>query len=132
MSLRFALYGLALLPAAVYSAPALDIDGLSPDVAACTDFDRHVNGKWQASAPMPADKGRIGSFDGLRDTSHHIVEDACRSRSPPSQLDTPPVNGCQRYYASGHGLASIESAVRRWAAVSQIDSLNDRAQLPGC
>ena len=57
------------MPLAVHSAPVLDIVGLSDDVAACTDFDRYVNGKWHATVPMPADKGRIGSFDSLRDDS---------------------------------------------------------------
>ena len=58
------LLGLLWLPIASWSAPALDIDGLSPSVAPCTDFDRFVNGKWESSAVMPAHKARIGSFDG--------------------------------------------------------------------
>ncbi|MEO8187164.1 MAG: M13 family metallopeptidase, partial [Burkholderiaceae bacterium] len=133
MSLRFALCGLALLPAAVCSAPALDIDGLSPDVAACTDFDRHVNEKWQASARMPAHKGRIGSFEDLRDTSRRIVEDAlAEAARQPGQLDTPGKRLAADYYVSGMDLPSIEKRglTSLTPLLSQIDALNDRAQLP--
>ena len=133
MSLRLVLCGLALLPAVVSSAPALDIDGLSPDVAACADFDQYVNGKWQASAPMPADKARIGSFDGLRDESRRIVEVAlAEAARQPDQLDTPGKRLAADYYASGMDLAAIEKRglTSLTPLLSQIDALNDRAQLP--
>ena len=133
MLLRSAFCALIMLPTAVFSAPALDIDGLSLNVAACTDFDRYVNGTWQASAPMPADKARIGSFDGLRDESRRIVEDAlAEAVRQPGRLDTPGKRLAADYYASGMDLAAIEKRGLTSLAplLSQIDALNDRAQLP--
>jgi predicted metalloendopeptidase len=137
MSLRFVFCCLALLPAAASPAPALapvlDIAGLSPEVAACTDFDGHVNGKWQQSAAMPAHKARIGSFDDLRDESRRIVEDALiEAVRQPDRLDTPGKRVAAEYYASGMDLTSIEkrgltSLAPLW---SHIDALNDRSQLP--
>ena len=42
------------------------------------DFYKYVNGKWLATATMPADKARYGSFDALRDKSdadvHALLE----------------------------------------------------------
>ena len=122
-----------MLPAGVFSAPALDIGGLSVEVAACTDFDQYVNGKWQASASMPADKARIGSFDELRDDSRRIVEDAlAEAVRQPDQLDTPGKRLAADYYASGMDLASIEKRGLASLAplLSQIDALSDRAHLP--
>ncbi len=126
---------IAVLPAATSSAaaPALDLDGLSPDVAACTDFDRHVNGKWHTDTPIPGDRARIGSFDGLRDASRRIVEDALDEVvRHPQQLDSPGKRLAADYFASGMDLVSIEK--RGLASLkpllSRIDALNDRAQLP--
>ncbi|MBI1359799.1 MAG: M13 family peptidase [Alphaproteobacteria bacterium] len=52
------------------------------------DFYKYVNGKWLASAKMPADKARYGSFDALRDKSdddvHTLLEDL--KANPPSDV----------------------------------------------
>ena len=137
MSLRanlcLVVLGLGLQPAASHSAPVLDIEGLSPTVAACTDFDRFVNGKWESAAVMPPHKARIGSFDALRDESRRIVEEALlEAVSQPQRLDTPGKRLAAEYYASGMDLASIEKRGLASLAplLSQIDALNDRAQLP--
>ena len=133
MSLRTVFYSLAALPAVAFSAPALDLPGLAPDVAACMDFDRHVNGKWDARTAMPADRARIGSFDGLRDASRRIVEDALNQAvSQPAQLDSAGKRLAADYYASGMDLASIEKRGLRSLAplLLQVDALNDRVQLP--
>ena len=136
MSLRAVFFLVAVLPAATSSAaaPALDLAGLSSDVAACTDFDRYVNGKWHASTPIPADKARIGSFDGLRDASRRIVEDALNEAvRQPERLDTPGKRLAAEYYASGMDLPAIEKRGLMSLAplLSQIDALNDRSQPPG-
>ncbi|MDQ3189789.1 MAG: M13 family metallopeptidase [Pseudomonadota bacterium] len=114
-------------------APVLDIAGLSPEVAACTDFDLYVNGKWRAQTPIPADKGRIGSFDSLRDESRRIVEEALVDAArEPERLDTPGKRLAADYYASGMDFAAIEKRGLTPLAplLSQIDALIDRAQLP--
>ncbi|MDQ3189119.1 MAG: M13 family metallopeptidase [Pseudomonadota bacterium] len=134
MLLRVAAYVAALLPAAVHSAPALDLDGLSPAVAACTDFEQHVNEKWRATTPMPAHKARIGSFDSLGDESRRVVEEALMEAArQPERLDSPGKRLAADYYASGMDLASIEARGLALLAplLSQIEALTDRTQLPG-
>jgi putative endopeptidase len=123
----------ALLPAVAFAAPVLDLAGLSTEVAACTDFDGYVNGKWRANTAMPAHKARIGSFDDLRDESRYIVERALAdARREPEMLDTPGKRLAATYYASGLDLPSIEKRGLSSLAplLSQIDALADRAQLP--
>ncbi len=115
------------------AAPALDLAGLSSDIAACTDFDRHVNEKWQATTTMLAHRARIGSFDDLRDESRRVVEQALNSATKaPEQLDTPGKRLAADYYASGMDLQAIGKRGLAPLAplLSQIDALNDRAQLP--
>ena len=50
------------------------------------DFDRYVNGKWNASVEMPEDKTRIGAFITLRDLSEdrlkEILEELVSSDNP--------------------------------------------------
>ncbi|MCB1555340.1 MAG: peptidase [Xanthomonadales bacterium] len=64
----------AALPAAI-SFQASDI---SADVAACSDFAGHVNSKWLAANPVPADRTTWGSFETLGErslaTQKQIVE----------------------------------------------------------
>jgi putative endopeptidase len=105
----------------------------SPSVDACTDFDEYVNGPWRGKTPMPADRGRIGSFDELRDRSRIVVEQALADAlANPTRLDTPGKRLATDFYASGmdessierNGLAALQPLLRA------IDSLDDRAQLP--
>ena len=122
-----------MLPVTAHSASALDIQGLSPEVGACTDFDRYVNGKWHAIAVMPPDKARIGSFDGLRDESRRVVQEAlAEAARQPHQLDTPGKRLAADYYASGMDLQTIEKRGLTSLAplLSEIDALKERSQLP--
>jgi predicted metalloendopeptidase len=122
-----------MLPIAVDSAPALDIQGLSTEVGACADFDCYVNGKWHATATMPADKARIGSFDGLRDESRRVVQEAlAEGARQPHLLDTPGKRLAADYYASGMDLQTIEKRGLTPLAplLSEIDALEERSQLP--
>ena len=59
---------------------AFDISELDSNANACANFSDHVNAKWIAANPIPADKSRWTTFDVLRekslDTQHAIVERA--------------------------------------------------------
>jgi putative endopeptidase len=133
MSLRAVFCCLVVLPGIASAAPALDLAGLSPEIAACTDFDRHVNGKWHANTAIPAHRARIGSFENLRDESRRIVEEALiEAANRPDRLDTQGKRLAAEYYASGMDLTSIEKRGLASLAplLSQIDALKDRGQLP--
>src|SRR5690554_1758403 len=66
------------------AAPALDLSevrtqvvrfqasDLDPAVAACDDFNAHVNGSWLAANPVPSDRTTWGSFETLSERSMEI------------------------------------------------------------
>ncbi len=45
---------------------AEDVDASAP---ACVDFNKHINGKWLAANPVPADRTTWGSFETLQERS---------------------------------------------------------------
>ena len=57
---------------------AFAVADLDPSVSACADLNGHVNGKWLAANPVPADRTSWGSFEVLGERSlaiqHAIVE----------------------------------------------------------
>lgn len=46
---------------------SFDVSGMDTTVDFRNDFDNYVNGNWKLNNPVPADKGRYGTFDKLRD-----------------------------------------------------------------
>ena len=123
----------AMSSATADAASALDIAGLGDPALACSDFDDYVNGRWKASTQIPANRGRIGSFDTLRDTSRIAVEQTLAAAlADPTQLDTRGKRLAAQFYASGIDTATIE---RRGVAalqplLQQILALEQRSQLP--
>ncbi len=76
---------------------------------ACNDFDAHVNGHWAASTELPADRGRIGSFDTLRTTNDRLLESALAElAAEPARQTTPGLKLLAAYYRSGMDEAGIE------------------------
>jgi putative endopeptidase len=60
---------LSQLKTPVSSFSAADLD---PSVPVCTDLNAHVNGKWLAANPVPADRTTWGSFELLAERSLEI------------------------------------------------------------
>jgi predicted metalloendopeptidase len=121
------------LPFATQAARPIDPTGLGEPSLACRDFDEYVNGRWRAATPIPAHRGRIGSFDSLRDTSREVVEQAVAAAlADPAHLDTRGKRLAAQFYASGIDTATIErrglSALQ--PLLQQINALEERAQLP--
>src|SRR5476649_573268 len=56
----------------------IDLQYVDNTVRPQDDFFRHVSGKWLDTVQIPADRGRYGSFDQLRELSetrsHDIIE----------------------------------------------------------
>ncbi|QPF75111.1 M13 family metallopeptidase [Roseateles sp. DAIF2] len=128
---------LALCLAALAAGPAaqaLDLKGLSAAPAeACTDFYAHVNGAWEASTPLPADRPRIGSFVDLRIANDALLRRALTELSAePALQTTPGLRLVAAYYASGMDLAAIEAKGLSALAslLARIDGLQRREQLP--
>ena len=115
------------------SATAADrVATVTTTATACSDFDSHVNGRWLATAEVPASKARIGSFDTLREANDKVLIAAlAQLAADPARQTTPGLKLLARYYRSGMDAAAIErqglSAVQ--PILTRIDGLG-REQLP--
>lgn len=62
------------------AAPGIDVAELSDEIRPQDDLYRHVNERWMARTPIPADKAGYGAFEQLRERSEaavrEIVEEA--------------------------------------------------------
>jgi putative endopeptidase len=56
------------------ASPHFDPTDLDPKTPVCQDLNAHVNGRWAASTPIPADKTSYGNFNILRDRSLGIQQ----------------------------------------------------------
>ena len=76
---------------------------------ACSDFDNYVNGRWQATAELPAHRARIGSFDTLRTGNSSLLQSALAElAADSSQHRSPGLQLLATYYRAGNNVAAIE------------------------
>ncbi|MFD4366699.1 M13 family metallopeptidase [Rhodococcus sp. NPDC058521] len=59
--------------------PAFDVEELDTGIAPCDNFDRFVNGKWDAETTIPDDEAGYGIFNELRDKSLDTQRDIAES-----------------------------------------------------
>ncbi|MFQ6170227.1 M13 family metallopeptidase [Oryzobacter sp. R7] len=68
----------------------IDHTGVDPDVRPQDDLFGHMNGRWVATTPIPADRGRYGTFDALRETAEAhvraIIEDVAAGSPQPGTV----------------------------------------------
>ncbi|PWJ43982.1 M13 family metallopeptidase [Sediminitomix flava] len=92
-------------------APALDLSNMDTTVAPQENFFQYVNGSWIEKTEIPADRGRWGSFDGLRDRNEEILikvlKDAISSNKLKAGSDE---QKAADFYASGMDTVAIEEA----------------------
>ena len=55
--------------------PAIDPANLDKSVLPGNDFDTYANGGWKKLNPLPADRGRFGSFDKLAEVAESQIND---------------------------------------------------------
>lgn len=130
---RHRLAAAATLLVLAASAPALDLKGLSKDIAPCDDFYAFVNANWEAATELPASRARIGSFEQLRQANDELLNRALKELADkPAQQTTPGLKLIAAYYASGMDQAAIEA--RGLSPVTpllnRIDALQRREDLP--
>ncbi|MBB5015742.1 M13 family metallopeptidase [Rehaibacterium terrae] len=113
---------LSAITAPVNRLQAADLD---PSVPACRDFNAHVNGKWLAANPVPADRTTWGSFELLGERSlqiqHAIAKAAMTGDAPAGTVE----RKVGDFFAAGMDEAAIEAAgVAPIAPIlAQIDAL---------
>ena len=122
---QFTLDESKLAPAIRFSA-----DDLDKAKNACADFNGYVNGKWEASNPIPGDRSSWGAFDALAERSlsvqHQLAEEAAAEKNP---------TGVDKivgdFWASGMDEARIEQQgidpIKPMLA--QVDALTDTASI---
>ena len=108
------------------------VDGIDrdPSVRPQDDLFRHVNGRWLASAPIPADRARFGTFDELNDEAELAV------RSLLEEARTAPAGDARRaadLYASfvDEELCEVRGATPLVATLAAIDAVATRDELVG-
>ncbi len=94
-------------PKAVLGTFGVDLSAMDTSVNPGEDFYKYVNGKWLATATMPADKASYGAFDKLRDKSdeqvHTLLDEL--QKTPPTD---PTAKKVADFYASWMDEATIE------------------------
>ena len=129
----------ATAPAEEVRAPALDLSSLTPvvrfqasdldaSIAACDDFNAHVNGKWLAANPVPSDRTTWGSFETLGERSLEIQRKLAEGSAADAQA-----TGVEKlvgdFYASGMDEAAIERAgiAPLRPLLDKVDAISDSA-----
>ena len=89
----------------------LDVGGMDPSAAACTDFYQYGNGKWLQANPIPSDRPRWGTFDELRQRNQNdlrqILEKLAADKSAAPGSDERKLGD---FYGACMDEAGIESA----------------------
>ncbi len=106
-----------------------------PDVRPQDDLFRAANGHWLDTVQIPADRGRYGSFDMLRDASerdcHALVEELAASAARGERLD-PSRRKVADLYASFMDETAVDAAGTAPLAgfLADVDALTDVTDVP--
>jgi putative endopeptidase len=127
-------------PAAVAEVKTLtsgiELSNMDTSVKPQQDFFRYVNGNWLAKTEIPADKGRWGSFDELRENADKqvlaIVQELAAKTAEPGS-DTQKIADFYRSYMDTATLDSLglEPLKADFAKVDALTSHADLAKLWG-
>jgi predicted metalloendopeptidase len=114
-------------------ARTLDVTGVDPSAAACTDFYQYANGGWLEKNPMPSDRPRWGSSDELRLRNltdlHEILERLAANRASAAAGSDEHKLG--DFYATCMDESAIETAAISPLRddLSRIDAIRDLSAL---
>src|SRR5215208_1077423 len=89
---------------------SLDLTAIDTSVDACTDFYNYACGGWRKNNPVPADKGRWGRFDELREFNLYTLRDILDEASKPTATRPPIEQQVGDFYASCMNTAAIDAA----------------------
>jgi predicted metalloendopeptidase len=85
------LFAAAALAAGPQATSGIDLQYIDKSVRPQDDFFRYANGKWLATAEIPADRARHGSFDALRDLAEEqlraIIDEIAAKKGLPAGSD---------------------------------------------
>ncbi|MEG1051594.1 MAG: M13 family peptidase, partial [Janthinobacterium sp.] len=120
-------------PAATGVVSGIDVQYIDPAVRVQDDFFTHLNGKWLATAEIPADKSSWGSFAKLRDDTtpqlRGIIEATQQDKNKKAGSEAQKIADL---YASYMDEAKLESLGTKPLAgeLNRIRSLRDKKGVP--
>ncbi len=89
-------------------APCIDPANLDQTVLPGNDFDTYANGGWKKLNPLPADRGRFGSFDQLAEVAEKQVRDLVKTTAAANNPKGSIPDKIATLYNSGMDTAKIE------------------------
>jgi len=109
----------------------IELSAMDTSVRPGDDFFSYVNGKWVAETEIPADKGRFGVFDQLRDASQDAVKviiEASANGDFENGTDEQKVGDMYKSFLdwdtrNARGMAPVQPELDRIAAISDYDDL---------
>lgn len=95
-------------PKKTASVPAIDPANLDKTVVPGNDFDTYANGGWKKLNPLPADRGRYGSFDKLAEVAEKQVNDLVKTTAAAKNEKGSVPDKIATLFNSGMDTAKIE------------------------
>ncbi len=105
--------------------PAINPANLDKSVLPGNDFDTYANGGWKKLNPLPADRGRFGSFDQLAEIAEKQVRDLVLSTSASKNPKGSIPDKIATLYNTGMDTAGIEKQGLEYITpyLSEIDKI---------
>ncbi len=110
-------------------ASGIDRDELDPAIRPQDDLYRHVNGRWVARTPIPADKARYGSFMILAEEAEKAVKEiieqaqAAEPGTPERKVGDLYASFMDEARIEALGAAPLEPLLAEVAAIDSVDAL---------
>jgi putative endopeptidase len=107
-------------------APCIDPANLDQTVLPGNDFDTFANGGWKKLNPLPADRGRFGSFDQLAEVAEKQVRDLVKTTAAANNPKGSIPDKIATLYNSGMDTAKIEKQGLEFIApyLKEIDQIS--------
>ena len=113
-------------PKKTASVPAIDPANLDKTVVPGNDFDTYANGGWKKLNPLPADRGRYGSFDKLAEVAEKQVNDLVKTTAAAKNEKGSVPDKIATLFNSGMDTAKIEKQGLEYITpyLKEIDEIN--------
>ncbi|MFZ6656674.1 M13 family metallopeptidase [Undibacterium sp. TJN19] len=114
-------------------ASGIDLQWMDKSVRPQDDFFQFMSGKWLATAEIPADRGRFGSFDQLRELSEQRSYDIVKALADSNQLKA---GSNQKKIADLYNSFMDEAGINALdikplqSQFARIDAVTDKSKLP--
>lgn len=120
-------------PATTKPVSGIDLQWLDTSVRPQDDFFRYMSGKWLDSVAIPADRGRYGTMDGLRDQAEKnafaIITSLAASKDLKAGSNQRKIADLYHSFMDEAQAEKLDIAALQ-GEFAQIDAIKDKATLP--